>query len=75
MKPRPTLPAATPAFLQFVANGGAIVAVVLVAFVVLVVRRPKGLEPILVLGVAFPLLYAASEFTFFTGVWTESMGM
>ena len=31
----------------------------------LLVRRPPGLEPLLVVGAAFPFLYAASSFTFF----------
>jgi hypothetical protein len=47
--------------------GVTIVVVVLSGFVVLVIRRPVGLEPILVVGAAFPFLYAATSFTFFIG--------
>ena len=42
-----------------------VVTVALFAFVVLIVRRPSRLEPLLVVGAAFPFLYAASSFTFF----------
>jgi hypothetical protein len=42
-----------------------VVAVAMLAFVALLVRRPSGLEPLLVVGAAFPFLYAASSFTFF----------
>ncbi len=33
--------------------------------VVLLFRRPPGFEPLLVVGAAYPFLYAASSFTFF----------
>ena len=49
------------------ALGVAVVAAVLAGFAVLAIRRPPGLEPLLVVGVAFPLLYASTSFTFFTG--------
>lgn len=45
--------------------GVALVTVALAAFALLLLRRPPGLEPLLVVGLAFPLLYAASSFTFF----------
>jgi hypothetical protein len=47
------------------AVGTALVALALAGFTVLVVRRPPGLEPLLVVGAVFPFLYAASSFTFF----------
>jgi hypothetical protein len=47
------------------APGAALVALALVGFAVLLVRRPRGLEPLLVLGAAFPFLYAGSSFTYF----------
>jgi hypothetical protein len=34
--------------------------------VVAIVRRPPGAEPLLVIAVVYPLLYAATSFTFFT---------
>ena len=45
--------------------GWAVIAVALAGFAFLLVRRPSGLEPLLVIGVAFPFLYAASSFTYF----------
>jgi hypothetical protein len=47
------------------AVGIAVVVLALSAFVAVLVRRPTRLEPLLVVGVAFPFLYAASSFTFF----------
>jgi hypothetical protein len=46
------------------AVGVALLVVALAGFGYLVVRRPPGLEPLLVLGAAFPFLYAASAYTF-----------
>jgi len=37
----------------------------LCGFAIVLVRRPPRLEPLLVVGAAFPFLYAASSFTFF----------
>jgi hypothetical protein len=45
--------------------GYALVVLALAGFALLLVRRPPGLEPLLVVGAAFPFLYAASSFTFF----------
>jgi hypothetical protein len=44
--------------------GIAALVLALAAFAVFLVRRPRGLEPLLVCAVAFPFLYAASSFTF-----------
>jgi hypothetical protein len=48
------------------AVGVAVLVLALAGFAYLLARRPPGLEPLLVLGVAFPFLYAASSFTYFT---------
>jgi hypothetical protein len=45
--------------------GYAAVALAVAGFLALLLKRPPGLEPLLVLGAAFPFLYAASSFTFF----------
>jgi Dolichyl-phosphate-mannose-protein mannosyltransferase len=44
--------------------GVALLVLALAGFAFLLVRRPPGLEPLLVVAVAFPFLYAASSFTF-----------
>ena len=46
--------------------GVAVLVAALAGFAYLLWRRPPGLEPLLVLGAAFPFLYAASSFTFLT---------
>jgi Dolichyl-phosphate-mannose-protein mannosyltransferase len=46
--------------------GIALLLLALGGFALLLVRRPRGLEPLLVLGVGFAILYAASSFTYFT---------
>jgi hypothetical protein len=47
------------------ALGFALLLLALGGFVVLLVRMPDGLEPILIAGAAFPFLYAASSFTYY----------
>jgi 4-amino-4-deoxy-L-arabinose transferase-like glycosyltransferase len=48
------------------ALGVALLVLALAGFAYLLIRRRAGLEPLLVLAVAFPFLYAASSFTFLT---------
>ncbi|HZB23497.1 MAG TPA: glycosyltransferase family 39 protein [Gaiellaceae bacterium] len=45
--------------------GWVIVVAALAALVLLVVRRPSGVEPLLVAAVLFPFLYALSKFTYY----------
>ena len=45
--------------------GVVVLVLALAGFAFLLLRRPPGLELVLVLGAAFPFLYAASEFTYF----------
>jgi hypothetical protein len=47
--------------------GALLLVLALAAFVVLLVRWPPGLEPLLVVGVVFPFLSAASSFTYWVG--------
>jgi hypothetical protein len=46
--------------------GWAVVVLAIAAFVVALVRRPAGLEPLLVVTAAFPILYAVSEYTYYS---------
>jgi hypothetical protein len=48
------------------ALGAALTALVVAAFVWLLVRRPPGTEPLLVIGAFYPFVYAATSFTYFT---------
>jgi dolichyl-phosphate-mannose-protein mannosyltransferase len=50
-----------------VALGAALTALAVAGFVWLLVRRPPGAEPLLVIGTLYPFLYAATSFTYFTG--------
>jgi hypothetical protein len=57
-----------PFSLEWVAGplvGWVVVAAALGAFVFALVRRPEGLEPLLVITAAFPLLYALSAYTYY----------
>lgn len=47
------------------AVGVALLALVLAGFAAALVRRPRALEPLLVAGVLFPFLYAASSYTYY----------
>jgi 4-amino-4-deoxy-L-arabinose transferase-like glycosyltransferase len=47
--------------------GIALTAGLLVAFVVLALRRPRRLEPLIAVALAFPFLYSATSFAFFVG--------
>ena len=44
--------------------GVALLALALAGFALLLLRRPQGLELLLLVGIAFPFLYAASSFTY-----------
>ncbi|MBA2371142.1 MAG: hypothetical protein H0V71_05805, partial [Chloroflexi bacterium] len=57
-----------PFSLEWVAGpvlGSAVVVLALAAFVLALVRRPEGVEPLLVVIAAFPLLYALSAYTYY----------
>ena len=47
------------------AVGASLLVIALAAFVFVLVRRSQRLEPVLVIGAAYPFLYAASSFTYF----------
>lgn len=49
------------------ALGWALLGATLAGFTLLVLRWPKNVEPLLVIAVLFPFLYAASSFTYFVG--------
>jgi dolichyl-phosphate-mannose-protein mannosyltransferase len=49
-----------------VALGAALTALAIAAFLWLLAQRPPGTEPLLVIGAVYPVVYAASSFTYFT---------